>query len=51
MILMEDGSNGVGSNHSMVNLTDNFRHFKFVQFTVKEGVDDSAIALLELPGK
>ena len=51
MIILEDDSNGVVSNHSRVNDTDNFRHFKFVQFTLKEGIDDSAIALLELPGK
>ena len=49
-MILEDDSNGVGSNYSLVNTTEDLKHFKFVQFTLKEGVDDSAIALLELPG-
>ena len=49
-MILEDDSNGDGSNYSLDNTTDNLNHFKFVQFTLKEGVDDSATALLELPG-
>ena len=49
-MILEDDSNGVVSNYSLVNTTDNSKHFKFVQFSLKEGVDDFAIALLELPG-